>query len=60
MQAYGQFKQDLRDVKHDPSNEYAIVVGETENEFTFNFKVENIKMITSSNDVVMSEQLSAQ
>jgi len=26
-------------VKHDPSNESSIVVGETETEFTFNFKV---------------------
>jgi hypothetical protein len=60
VQACGQFKQDPRDVKHDPSNEYSIVVGETENEFTFSFKVESIKIIPSYYDVVVSEQLTTQ
>ncbi|MFM7858465.1 MAG: hypothetical protein ACKO96_42725, partial [Flammeovirgaceae bacterium] len=30
----------VRDKKNDTSNEYSIVVGETDAEFTFNFKVE--------------------
>jgi hypothetical protein len=33
------------------------VVGETDKEFTFNFKVENIKIIPGSYDVVVSEKL---
>ena len=35
----------VRDKKNDTSNEFAIVVGETDREFIFNFKVENIKII---------------
>lgn len=50
----------VRDKKNDTSNEYSIVVGETDKEFTFNFKVENIKIIPSSYDVVISEKLLAQ
>jgi len=33
----------VRDKKNDTSNEYSIIVGESDVEFTFNFKVENIK-----------------
>ena len=40
-------------------NEYSIIVGETDNEFVFNFKVENIKIIPGSYDVVISKKLSA-
>ena len=47
----------VRDKKNDTSNEYSIVVGETDKEFTFNFKVENIKIIPGSYDVVVSEKL---
>ena len=47
----------VRDKKNDTSNEYAITVGETEKEFTFNFKVENIKIIPGSYDVVVSSKL---
>ena len=47
----------VRDKKNDTSNEYSIVVGETDEEFTFNFKVENIKIIPGSYDVVVSEKL---
>ena len=36
----GVIKLVVRDKKNDTSNEYAIVVGETEDVFTFNFKVE--------------------
>ena len=41
----GVVKLVVRDKKNDTSNEYAIVVGENDQEFTFNFKVENIKNI---------------
>jgi len=50
----------VRDKKNDTSNEYSIVVGETDKEFTFNFKVENLKMIPSDYDVVVSSKLLSQ
>jgi hypothetical protein len=50
----------VRDKKNDTSNEYSIVVGETDKEFTFNFKVENIKIIPGAYDVVVSEKLLSQ
>jgi hypothetical protein len=50
----------VRDKKNDTSNEYSIVVGETDAEFTFNFKVENIKIIPGAYDVVVSEKLLSQ
>ena len=50
----------VRDKKNDTSNEYSIVVGETDREFTFNFKVENLKMIPASYDVVVSSKLLSQ
>ena len=53
----GVIKLVVRDKKNDTSNEYAIIVGETDKEFTFNFKVENIKIIPGSYDVVVSSKL---
>ena len=51
----------VRDKKNDTSNEYSIVVGETDSEFTFNFKVENLsKIISGSYDVVLSSKLLSQ
>jgi len=50
----------VRDKKNDTSNEYSIVVGETDKEFTFNFKVENIKIIPGAYDVIVSEKLLSQ
>jgi hypothetical protein len=50
----------VRDKKNDTSNEYSIVVGETDKEFTFNFKVENIKIIPGAYDVVVSSKLLSQ
>lgn len=47
----------VRDKKNDTSNEYSIVVGETDEEFIFNFKVENIKIIPGNYDVVISKKL---
>jgi hypothetical protein len=49
----------VRDKNNDTSNEYSITVGETEDNFVFNFKVENLKMIPGSYDVVVSKKLSA-
>ena len=53
----GVVKLVVRDKKNDTSNEFAIVVGETDKEFTFNFKVENIKIIPGAYDVVVSSKL---
>jgi hypothetical protein len=51
----------VRDKKNDTSNEYSIVVGETDKEFTFNFKVENLnKIISGAYDVILSEKLLSQ
>ena len=36
----------VRDKKNDTSNDYSVVVGETDKEFSFNFKVENIKTVS--------------
>ena len=47
----------VRDKKNDTSNEFSIIVGETNEEFTMNFKVENIKIVPGSYDVVISDKL---
>lgn len=47
----------VRDKKNDTSNEYSIVVGETDEEFVLNFKVENIRIIPGNYDVVISKKL---
>ena len=46
----------VSDRKNDNSNEYTLVVGKTEQTFEFNFKIENIKLIPGSYDVVISKQ----
>ena len=56
----GVIKLVVRDKKNDTSNEYAIVVGETDKEFEFNFKVENIKIIPGAYDVIVSSKLLSQ
>ena len=53
----GVVKLIVRDKKNDTSNEYAVTVGETAKSFTFNFKVENIRIIPGSYDVVVSSKL---
>ena len=53
----GVVKLVVRDKKNDTSNDFAVVVGETEGNFVFNFKVENIKLIPGSYDVVVSSKL---
>lgn len=53
----GVIKMVVRDKKNDTSNDFAIVVGETTNEFSFNFKVENIKVLPGTYEVVVSKKL---
>ena len=50
----------VRDKKNDTSNEYSIIVGETDQEFVYNFKVENLKIIPTNYDVVISSKLLSQ
>ena len=47
----------VRDKKNDTSNEYSIYVGETDQTFDLNFKMENIKIIPGPYDVVISSKL---
>ena len=53
----GVVKLVVRDKKNDTSNDYAVVVGETDKEFSFNFKVENIKVLPGTYEVVVSQKL---
>jgi len=55
----GVVKLVVRDKKNDTSNEFAVVVGETDKNFSFNFKVENIKIIPGAYDVTISSKLLA-
>ena len=47
----------VRDRKNVTSNDFAITVGETDSNFTFNFKVENIKILPGTYNVVVSQKL---
>ena len=53
----GVIKLVARDKKNDTSNDFSIVVGETEAEFVFNFKEENLKIVPGNYDVVVSSKL---
>ena len=53
----GVVKIQVRDRKNDTSNDFAITVGETDSTFSFNFKVENIKILPGTYDVVVSKKL---
>ena len=53
----GVVKLVVRDKKNDTSTKTGIVVGETDKEFSFNFKVENIKILPGTYDVVISKKL---
>ena len=53
----GVIKLVARDKKNDTSNDFSIVVGETDTEFVFNFKEENLKIVPGNYDVVVSEKL---
>ena len=55
--ANGEITMVVRDKKNDTSNEYAVNVGETDSNFEFNFKMENIKIIPGAYDVVISSKL---
>jgi len=46
----------VRDKKNDTSNDYSVVVGETDSIFSFNFKVENIKILPGTYDVVCCQK----
>jgi hypothetical protein len=52
----GVVKLVVRDKKNDTSNDFSIVVGETDNEFSFNFKVENIKILPGTYEVCISKK----
>ena len=47
----------VRDKKNDTSNDFSIAVGETDATFSFNFKVENIKILPGTYEVVVSQKL---
>ena len=53
----GVVKLVVRDRKNDTSNAHEEVVGETDAKFSFNFKVENIKVLPGTYDVVVSQKL---
>ena len=46
----------VRDKKNDTSNDFSIVVGETDKTFSFNFKVENIKILPGTYSVVCCQK----
>ena len=53
----GVVKVVVRDKKNDASNDFAITVGETDATISFNFKVENIKILPGTYNVVVSQKL---
>ena len=53
----GEVKIVVRDKKNDTSNTFAVQVGETDSTFSFNFKVENIKILPGTYEVVVSQKL---
>ena len=53
----GVVKLVVRDKKNETSNVFSITVGETDATFSFNFKVENIKILPGTYDVVVSQKL---
>ena len=53
----GVVKVVVRYKKNETSNDFAITVGETDATFSFNFKVENIKILPGTYTVVVSQKL---
>jgi hypothetical protein len=53
----GAVKLLVRDKKNDTSNDYSVTVGETDKTFSFNFKVENIKILPGTYNVTVSSKL---
>ncbi len=51
----GVVKLVVRDKKNDSSNDFSIVVGETTSKFVFNYRVENIKILPGTYEVVISK-----
>ena len=47
----------IRDKKNETANTFDVTVGETDTTFSFNFKVENMKILPGSYDVVVSQKL---
>ena len=47
----------VRDKKNDTSNDFSVIVGETDKQFSFNFKIENIKILPGTYEVVVSQKL---
>lgn len=47
----------VRDKKNDTSHKFDIEVGETDSDFVFNFKEENLKILPGTYDVVVSSKL---
>jgi len=56
----GVVKLVVRDKKNDTSNDFSVVVGETDDLFTFNFKVENLRILPGTYEVVISQKLLSQ
>lgn len=55
--ANGVIKLVARDKKNETSHAHEEIVGETDSNFVFNFKVENIKILRGSYEVVVSQKL---
>ena len=53
----GVVKLVIRDKKNDTSDDFSIIVGETDKNFSFNFKIENIKILPGTYKVDISEKL---
>lgn len=56
----GVVKLVVRDKKNDTSNDFSVVVGETDDVFTFNFKVENLRILPGTYEVIISQKLLSQ
>ena len=56
----GVVKLVVRDKKNDTSNDFSVVVGETDDVFTFNFKVENLRILPGTYEVAISQKLLSQ
>ena len=55
--ADGEIKLMVHDRRNDTSNDFSIVVGETQKNFSLHFKVENIKIVPGTYDVSISKKL---
>ena len=54
--ADGVVKLVVNDRKNDTSNEFAIVVSQSDQKFSFNFKMDNIKLVSGSYNVAISSK----